>query len=133
MQLLQAVTSIVAGIGLGLIYDLFRIIRKQCKGRIVPQLLDLIFSAIVLSVLFYVMQYVGEGVFRLFMILAAVLGAILYFTGPSIWICWGLEKIADGIRKVLELLGKPLKLLKKRMKKIFKIFRKPLSKIKEME
>ncbi|MGI6013972.1 MAG: spore cortex biosynthesis protein YabQ [Oscillospiraceae bacterium] len=130
LQMMQAITSVAAGIGLGLVYDLFRIVRKQCSGQVVPQLLDLLFSAIVLSVLFYVMQHVGGGAFRLFMILAAALGAVLYFAGPSVWICRGLEKVADGMRWVLRLLTKPLKLLEKPCKKILKflknLFQKPI-------
>ena len=121
LQLTQAITSVVAGIGIGLVYDLLRIVRKQCTGKIGPQLLDLLFSAIALAVLFYVMQHVGEGAFRLFMILAAALGAVLYFAGPSVWICRGLEKVTDGIRWMLRLLRKPLKLLEKPLKKFLKI------------
>lgn len=123
LQLTQAITSVVAGIGIGLVYDLFRIVRRQCRGTILPQLLDLLFSAITLSILFYVMQQVGGGAFRLFMLLAAALGAGLYFAGPSVWICCGLQKITDGLRRLVRLLWNPLKRLKNPLKKILKIFK----------
>lgn len=123
LQLTQAVTSVVAGIGISLIYDLFYIIRKQCTGRLLPQMLDLLFSGIALAVLFFVMQRVGGGAFRLFMLLAAALGAALYFSGPSIGIRFVLGKVAQGIRRSVEWLLKPLKLLVKPIKKFLQIFR----------
>lgn len=119
----------VAGIGIGLLYDLFGIVRKQCRGTVLPQLLDLLFSAAALAILFYVMQRVGDGAFRLFMILAAALGAMLYFAGPSVWICRALDGVVCGIRWVLRLFRTPFKLLKKPLKKFLKIsknlFQKP--------
>lgn len=71
--------TILCGMAISFLYDIFRIIRKTLKsGRASIYVEDLLFwilSAVIMSVSIY---YCNSGELRLYMFLGALLGAVLY-------------------------------------------------------
>jgi spore cortex biosynthesis protein YabQ len=71
--------SIIGGIAIALVYDIFRILRKAVKtGNFVTYLEDILFWVIVAVVMFATVYYSNEGELRSYIFLGAILGVVLY-------------------------------------------------------
>lgn len=81
LQALQFAISGAAGLGLGLIYDLLRALRR--RNRRLAILLDLLFCAMALLLFLLLALYPGHGILRLFMLGGIGLGIILWFLTAS--------------------------------------------------
>jgi len=94
--------SILLGAALGLLYDVFRILRISFKnGKVLIFLEDVLFFTVatIVSFLFIVLQ--NDGVLRAFLILGELLGAVLYFFTVSLVILKAATGIVHGIRTLL--------------------------------
>ncbi len=117
LQLYQAGLSLLLGAGLGLWYDLLRAVRVQHKAPALTYVLDVLFWLPAALSLFSLGMGAGAGQLRLFMLLAAGLGALLYLHWLSPGILPGLCKFCAGIAKTVALPGKVLSRTKNSWKK----------------
>ncbi|MBS6367113.1 MAG: hypothetical protein KH420_07180 [Clostridiales bacterium] len=120
LQALQFAISGAAGLGLGLIYDLLRALRRRNRRLAVP--LDLLFCLVALLLVLLLALYPGQGVVRLFMLGGMALGILLWFLTAS----WPFLSILD---KLLTLLGRTLGLLLAPLVKTCKFMKKFLKKL----
>lgn len=81
LQALQFAISGAAGLGLGLIYDLLRALRR--RNRRLAILLDLLFCAMALLLFLLLALYPGHGILRLFMLAALALELFCGFSPPA--------------------------------------------------
>ena len=71
--------SVVSGVVIALVYDVFRILRKSIKtGSLFTYIEDLLFWILVAIVMFATVYYSNEGELRSYIFLGTLLGVILY-------------------------------------------------------
>lgn len=71
--------SIIGGVVIALIYDVFRILRKTVRtGNLLTYIEDILFWVIVAVVMFATVYYSNEGELRSYIFLGAFIGVILY-------------------------------------------------------
>lgn len=74
------VWTVVGGILIGMVYDLFRVFRKFTKAGVITIFFeDLIFWIIVSLILFIVLYISNDGGIRPYVFVGAALGAVFYF------------------------------------------------------
>lgn len=79
--------SILYGVGIGLILDFFRIIRKTIKHNdILVIIQDCLFSMFTFIYIFLIIYLVNDGQIRLYIILGIILSNIIYFLTISKYI-----------------------------------------------
>ena len=128
----QALTFLGAlglGAGLGLVYDLFRLLRRRVRLPLLGPVLDLLFWVVVTAGLFLYAISAGGGELRIYMALALFLGAAAYFLLLSRPVRFFSERMADAAALLWRLAVSPLVLLGRQGKKIEKTAKKllPLS------
>jgi len=87
LQAVQFAEAFALGLGLGLLYDLFRAVRRVHPHT--TRLLDALFCLLLLFSLLLFALYPGRGEFRLFFYLGIGLGSVLYFLTISPFIFHG--------------------------------------------
>lgn len=115
-QLLQLVCSAAVGIGIGLVYDVFRILRRCLKA---DALFDALFWLCCLAALFTLGMDMGEGALHIFMLAFAVLGFASYMLLLSTPVMTVLYKIAHIVSLALSPLKKIIKIFSEVVKKLF--------------
>lgn len=120
-QLVSFFLSALLGMMGGCLYDMLRLVWRK-KSRL-THVLDGVYVVAVLLVIFLFALRRGQGELRLYMLLAMVLGAVLYFTAFSslfypLWSFW-----LDTAAEWCALLWKPVRILIRRGK-IFSQFLK---------
>ena len=120
-QILQAAATLLAGIVLGLIYDVLRVIRTRSGALAVSLLADLLFCLMAGAALFLLGMGPGGGELRLYMPAAAMAGALLYlwFFGPCTRRIVRLT--LDGLRRAVTVLLFPLRKICMAVKKGWEI------------
>lgn len=112
----------IDGVLIGIIFDIFRILRKTIKtSDFVTYIEDFLFWIITSIVLFYSIFTYNNGELRFFMFLAVILGFVLYLCTISSYLIKINVKIINTIKriflKLFEIIYKPLiktfKILKK--------------------
>lgn len=112
----------IDGVLIGIIFDIFRILRKTIKtSDFVTYIEDFLFWIITSSILFYSIFTYNNGELRFFMFLAVILGFVLYLCTISSYLIKINVKIINVIKriflKLFEIIYKPLiktfKILKK--------------------
>ncbi|NLL45556.1 MAG: hypothetical protein GX250_01940 [Clostridiales bacterium] len=130
-QLVEAALSIALGFALGIVYDLFRIMRRRLGALHLTALFDVLYWLLAAACLFFFGAGASQRGFRLFMFAFAFLGGAVYFltlSSPSMWL---LEKFADFLQFVVKCLCLPfvftikfLKFLKETSKRVFQYLKK---------
>lgn len=115
---------IINGIIIGLLFDFFRILRKSFKTPdIITYIEDLLFWILTGFIVLYSIFTFNNGEIRLYMILAIILGAIIYLLVASSYIIKINVTILNFIKKILKkifnILLMPFKFLHKIINKIF--------------
>jgi spore cortex biosynthesis protein YabQ len=108
--------SVIGGIAIALIYDIFRIKRKAFKtGKFMTYVEDLLFWLLVAIVMFSMVYYSNEGELRSYLFLGAFIGVIFYallfskaVMNSSLFIINILRKI---FKAVFFIVSYPIKLL----------------------
>jgi len=118
LQLYQAATALLIGMGAGLYYDLLKMLRRGRGRRGLVTCFDLLYWLGLVFVLFLQTMVLGLGVVRLFMLVANVLGGGLYFMVLSGAVCLVLGKILDRLSQVIRFLMAPLRKLWLKGKKV---------------
>lgn len=112
----------IDGVLIGIIFDIFRILRKTIKtSDFVTYIEDFLFGIITSIILFYSIFTYNNGELRFFMFLAVILGFVLYLCTISSYLIKINVKIINVIKriflKLFEIIHKPLiktfKILKK--------------------
>lgn len=123
--------AVVLGLGVGLLYDLMRLLRRYIRLPLLGSVLDLLFWSITTAALFYFVIAVGDGKVRIYVLLAVLGGAAAYFFALSEWILSLGDLLADGMvalfRCVLfpiQLVGQIIKKIRKKLKNLFLYQRK---------
>lgn len=112
----------INGVLIGIIFDIFRILRKTIKtSDFVTYIEDFLFWIITSIVLFYSIFTYNNGEIRFFMFLAVILGFVLYLFTISSYLIKINVKIINTIKriflKLFEIIYRPLI-------KIFKILKR---------
>ena len=92
-QLLTFFLALLAGASFAVIYDLFAAVRRRTRSRFSAAALDGIYCLCAASGLFFLTLGLGNGRPRLYLLLAVVLGAAVYFLLPApffrpVWNFW---------------------------------------------
>lgn len=107
------------GIFIGIIFDLFRVLRKTFKTKdFVTYIEDICFWIITGIIIIYSMYTYCDGELRLFMVLGLAIGVSVYILTVSKYIVKISVSIINIIKKIVEI---PLKIIYKATNKI--IFR----------
>ena len=123
-QLQLFIIFIINGIIIGIIFDIFRVIRKAFKHKdFVIYAQDILFWILAGFILMYSTFIFNDGEFRLFLLIGAIIGFVTYlFTLSKIFI----KTNVNILKFIKKLISKVLKILLIPMKKLVKkIFFKP--------
>lgn len=117
--------SLLLGMGLAMLYDALRAVRlKRRTRRALTDLLDTLYCLALAVISFSFALRIGGGELRLYMLFAAIAGAMISFALFSpflrpLWSFW-----ADTLFAFLQLLSFPLKMLKNFSNKAHKFSKK---------
>ena len=101
-QTLLFLTTVAAGVVMGFVYDLFRIIRKSFPhNSFMVQFEDVIYWVAVSFLMFYFMLHRNYGEIRFFSIVGAALGMVLYFCTLSVLIMKVAGVVIDVVQRIL--------------------------------
>jgi len=137
-QTMLFLSTILAGVGMAVIYDMFRIFRKMVKhSNTLVYLEDAAYWIIVSILMFYFMLSQNYGEIRIFTIIGAAIGAVLYIATLSPFIIKFSVIIIDFIIRIIatavKIILAPIKLLVKiislPIKFIKNLLKKPLQKL----
>ena len=79
-ELISFFMCLILGMGIGILFDVFRIIRKIIThNNVVVIIQDFIFCILSAAYVFYIMYILNFGEFRLYMFIALILSNMLYF------------------------------------------------------
>ena len=120
-QAVSLAGALALGVAVGLLYDLFRILRVRIPWRVMGGFLDLVFWLLVTAALFVYTVAVGDGRVRFFLVAAILGGAVAYFLLLSRWALKLGYLFADLLGFLWRLLTLPVTGLLAICKKIKKI------------
>ena len=119
-QLISFFYFIITGISLGIIFDIFRILRKSFKtSDIVTNIEDIIFGIITGIILLTSIFIFNNGELRLYLFLGILFGIIIYMIFISKYFIKINVAIINFIKRIIILVTKPFIFLLKFIKKIF--------------
>ena len=123
-QLIEAAATLLTGLALGLVYDVFRVLRERARLLLLPLALDALFCLLTASALFLRGMGPGRGELRLYMPVVCALGALVYFA------LFG-GAVRASLRRGLDALKAAAIFLLRTIKKFFKILKNIFSSIKK--
>ena len=107
----------LVGIIIGLLFDLFRVLRKTFKTKdIITYIEDILFWMITGIIIIVAMYYFSDGELRFFMIIGLILGTAIYLFTVSKVIINIFIWVIDFIKRIIIY---PIKLIQKVIKKYF--------------
>ena len=115
---------VLNGILIGFLFDFFRILRKSFSGKDwITYLEDILFWILTGAILLYSIFTFNNGEIRLFMLIGALLGSILYLLTVSRYVIKISVKIIGIIKlvicKIFNILYFPFKYFYKLLRKLF--------------
>lgn len=129
-QLLTLAAAAGSGVGLGVVYDIFRVVRLH-GGRIISFLADIIFCICMAAALFLLEMGPGGGEAGVYAMPAAMGGAAVYFAFLSRFMLGFLLPFGRAVPFAVEKMMKGKKILFFLWKKILKILKNIFSRIKK--
>lgn len=128
--------TIIGGMVIALIYDIFRIFRKAVKtGSLITFMQDILYWIIVAAIMFLTIYYSNDGELRAYLFIGAFLGVVLYallfsrmIMGSSLFIIKLVTNILKAVvfftsypfRMILKILAVPTKKLARKAVKSFR-------------
>lgn len=114
----------INGIVIGLLFDIFRILRRSFKtADIITYIQDILFWILTGLILLYSIFTFSNGEIRLYMFLSVFIGCLIYmlmfskyFIKINVTIILTIKKI---VGKIISIILYPIKILKRLIKKIF--------------
>lgn len=110
-QISTLFSCLAMGLGVGLLYDLLRLVRLTLPRRTLQEILDLLFWMGACGMLFFCGIVFGNGRVRLYMALCLLLGATAYFLLLSPWTRRALDILARAAARFLGWVTAPLRWL----------------------
>lgn len=99
--------SILIGVVLSVLYDMFRVARKEVRHKnIFVMFEDVVFWLLCTAFMFVFMYNINSGQFRVYIIVGAILGCILYYLTISRFVVKVFCIITDIIKKTIKALLK---------------------------
>ncbi len=96
-----ALYLLCGGVALGVLYDLFRAVRRLLRaGRWVTVMMDVLFCLMALPVLFWLLWSAAAMALRPWMLVGIALGAGLYFSGPSVFFMQAWAALLGWMRRL---------------------------------
>ena len=128
-QLYLLFVFLISGVLIGVLFDIFRILRKSFKTPdIITYMEDVLFWILTGIFLIYIVLQYSDGKIRIYMIVSLILGFILYIVAISKYFIKVNVKIINIIKmiisKIIFILLFPIKLI---LKVLHKLFLKPIS------
>jgi spore cortex biosynthesis protein YabQ len=94
---------VIGGLGLGILYDIFRALRHTVKpGKVAEAFMDILFWLMATGVAVLVIFFANKGEPRLFIIIGLIGGAALYVVGPGTYIRKWFNMLFSKIAKAGE-------------------------------
>lgn len=94
----------LTGVAIGVLFDIFRILRKSIKTpNIIIYIEDILFWILAGLLILYNIWYFNDGEIRVYMFLGIIIGLLLYMSTLSNIIIKIFSKILQTIIKVLEI------------------------------
>lgn len=94
----------LTGVAIGVLFDIFRILRKSIKTpNIIIYIEDILFWILAGLLILYNIWYFNDGEIRVYMFLGIIIGVLLYMSTLSNIIIKIFSKILQMIIKVLEI------------------------------
>lgn len=119
-QLINFIYFIITGMVLGIIFDVFRILRKSFKtSDFVTNIEDILFGIITGAILLFTIFWFNNGELRFYLFLGIILGTIIYMLFISKYFIKINVAIIKFIKGIITLITKPFIILLKFIKKIF--------------
>ena len=107
----------LVGIAIGVLFDIFRILRKTIKTKdFVTYIEDILFWILTGLIIIFSMYKFCDGELRFFMIIGTVLGLIMYLITVSKYI---IKTSVYVINKIKKIIVYPIKIVIKVIKKLF--------------
>lgn len=115
---------LINGFGIGIIFDIFRILRKSFKtSDFITYIEDILFWVLSGILTLYTIIVFNDGKIRLYILLAIIIGVIIYtLTISRLFIKFSvsvIDSIKKAISKVLNIIAYPIKIIFKFLKKVF--------------
>ena len=119
-QLTNFIYFIITGMILGIVFDIFRILRKSFKtSDIITNIQDILFGIITGIILLSSIFLFNNGELRLYLFLGITFGIIIYMLFISRYFIKLNVTIINLIKRIIILITKPFILLLKFIKKLF--------------
>ena len=119
-QLINFIYFIITGMLLGIVFDIFRILRKTFKtSDIITNIQDILFGLITGTILLTSIFIFNNGELRLYLFLAIGSGILIYMLLISKYFIKLNVAIINLIKKIIILLTKPFIILLKFIKRLF--------------
>lgn len=110
----------MTGVAIGVLFDIFRILRRTIKtSNIITYIEDILFWILTGILILYNIWYFNNGEIRIFMFLGIILGVLIYICTLSKIFIKIFSKVLLVIKKVFEL---PIKTILSILKKITTTF-----------
>lgn len=127
------VVSVMGGMLLGFIWDIYRLVRHYVKmGAFGTALGDLIYWIVSIYISVQLIFYISYGNVRMFILLGFLLGALLYFYGISNYILkiciYVVDLIFKIIKKIALFMIKPIRMAVKKIAVLLEPLEKKLQK-----
>lgn len=120
----------LTGIVIGILFDIFRVLRRNIKTLdIITYLEDILFWILTGILILYNIWYFNDGEIRLFMFLGIIMGILIYMLTLSNIIIKILSEIIKIIKKIIKVLELPLKLIMSIFAKIYNLIIKLFDKL----
>ena len=128
-QVLIFIISIGFGAILGLLYEVFAVLRRLAGNKLWPSVIcDFTFCAISAALSFFYMIIYNSGTVRLNLIIAQLIGGLAFHFGMGIYLRKPLYLITDVIRKILKWTFYPFNKLLSKIKSLFEKTKKHMHK-----
>jgi spore cortex biosynthesis protein YabQ len=111
-QIRALLITVLAGLGVGLVFDMYRIFRNSIQPKNWMSILyDLIFWLVIIPLVFLMLLISNWGELRYYVFLGMGLGLFLYFQLISSWVLWSSVLILQVFRALFVGVGKLFVLL----------------------
>ena len=117
--------SLLWGAGIGILYDVFRCVRKIVKHNVVVTAIeDIVFWLICAWLVFYMLYRFNQGSIRFYIVMGMLFGAFVYRCSISELLVEGFAFIIGKIMIFFTVIGKyPWLFLKKFIKNVHKLLK----------